>query len=70
MNVCLTQSVILNFVFTIVVTYFVCGLGGVVCMLTDIRTVQVYGLTVLVSSGLAMNVVQSQAVELFPTSLR
>lgn len=54
----------------LVVTFLVCGFGGILCMITDIPIVQVYAFTTLVSCGLGMNVVNSVAVELFPTSLR
>lgn len=63
-------KIIQHFVLEIVFIFIVCGFGGILAMLTDIPIVQVYAFTALMSCGLGMNVVNSVAVELFPTSLR
>lgn len=47
-----------------------CGSGGFLCMLIDIPIVQIYAMSVLMSSGLALNVVNSVAVESYPTAFR
>lgn len=39
-------------------------------MVTDLPLVQVYGFNALMISGLAVNVLNSVAVELYPTALR
>lgn len=48
----------------------ICGFGGIVCMLTDVPLVQIYGFNILMISGLAVHVLNSVAVELYPTALR
>ncbi|XP_055326017.1 synaptic vesicle glycoprotein 2B-like isoform X1 [Sitodiplosis mosellana] len=48
----------------------VSGSSGIACMLTNIPVVQVYLLITLMCSGIAVNIVNSATVELYPTALR
>lgn len=48
----------------------VSGFGGIVTQLTDLPLAQVYGFNALMLSALAVNVFNSVAVELYPTTLR
>lgn len=52
---------------------FICvstGLGGIGCMLTDIPILEIIFFLILLSCGLAANVISTVTVDLYPTALR
>ncbi|XP_055309491.1 synaptic vesicle glycoprotein 2B-like isoform X2 [Sitodiplosis mosellana] len=52
------------------VILIVSGSGGILCMNTDIPVVQIYSFIALMCAGIAVNIVNSATVELYPTALR
>ncbi|XP_055304610.1 synaptic vesicle glycoprotein 2B-like [Sitodiplosis mosellana] len=52
------------------VILIISGSGGILCMSIDIPVVQKYSFIALMCAGIAVNIVNSATVELYPTALR